>query len=53
MVDPAGNQVEHASQVNVIRSSNSGIDGIGLDDGWEGERYLQFPLLPAPPEGAS
>ena len=46
-VDPAGNQVEHAgrSQVNVIRSGNSGIDRIALDDGWEGERFLLFPLL--------
>ena len=46
-VDPAGNQVEHAgrSQVNVIRSSNSGIDRIALDDGWEGERFPLFPLL--------
>ena len=33
-VHPAGNQVEHAgrSQVNVIRSDNSGIDRIVLDD---------------------
>ena len=33
-VGPAGNQVEHAgrSQVNVIRSDNSGIDRIVLDD---------------------
>jgi hypothetical protein len=47
-VDPAGNQVEHAgrSQVNVIRSSNSGIDRIALVDGWEGERFLMFQLLP-------
>ena len=46
-VDPAGNQVEHAgrSQVNVIRSSNSGIDRIALDDRWEGERFPVFPLL--------
>jgi hypothetical protein len=32
--NPAGNQVEHAgpSQVNVIRSRNSGINRIGLTD---------------------
>jgi hypothetical protein len=48
LVDPAGNQVEHAgrSQVNVIRSSNSGIDRIALDGGWEGEWFPLFPLLP-------
>ena len=47
-VDPAGNQVELAgrSQVNVIRSSNSGIDRIALDGGWEGEWFPLFPLLP-------
>ena len=47
-VDPAANQVEHAgqSQVNVIRSSNSGIDRIALDDAWEGEGFPLFPLLP-------
>ena len=46
-VDPAGNQVEHAgrSQVNVIRSSNSGIERIVLDDRWEGERFPLFPVL--------
>jgi hypothetical protein len=46
--DPAGNQVEHAgrSQVNVIRSSNSGIDRIAFDGRWEGEGFLLFPLLP-------
>ena len=46
-VDPAGNQAEHAgrSQVNVIRSSNSGLDRIAFDGGWEGERFLLFPLL--------
>ena len=46
-VDPAGNQVEHAgwSQVNIIRSSDSGIDRIAAFDGWEGEWFLQFPLL--------
>jgi hypothetical protein len=46
--NPAGNQVEHAgrSQVNVIRSSNSGIDRNALDDGWEGEWFPLFPLLP-------
>jgi hypothetical protein len=32
--------------VNVIRSSNSGIDRIALDDGREGERFPLFPLLP-------
>ena len=54
-VDPAGNQVEHAgrSQVNVTRSSDSGIDRIGLDDGWEGERFPLFPLLPGGRQGAS
>ena len=37
-VDPAGNQVERAgrSQVNVILSSNSGIDRIAIGDGGEG-----------------
>jgi hypothetical protein len=47
-VDPAGNQVEHVerSQVNVVRSSNSGIDRIALDDGWEGEWFPLFPLTP-------
>jgi hypothetical protein len=47
-VDPAGNQVEHAgpSQVNVIRSSNAGIDRIALDECWEGNGFLLFPLLP-------
>ena len=47
-VDPAGNQVEHAgrSQVNVIRSSNSGIDRIVPDHPWEGERFLMFQRLP-------
>ena len=47
-VDPAGNQVEHAgrSQANVIRSSDSGIDRIATDDGWKGERFPLFPLLP-------
>jgi len=46
-LDPEGNQVEHAgrSQVNVIRSSDSRIDRIAPDDGWEGERFLLFPLL--------
>jgi hypothetical protein len=44
---PADNQVEHAgrSQVNLIRSSNSGIDRIALDDRWEGEWFPLFPLL--------
>jgi hypothetical protein len=44
---PARNQVEHAgrSQVNVIRSSNSGLDRIALDDRWEGEGFPVFPLL--------
>jgi hypothetical protein len=48
-VDPAGNQVEHAgrSQVNVIRSGNSGIDRIAVVDDWEGEWFLEFRLLPA------
>ncbi len=32
--------------MNVIRSSNSGIERIALGDGWEGERFLLFPLLP-------
>ena len=43
----AGNQVEHAgrSQVNVIRSSNTGIYGNAVDDGWERERFPLFPLL--------
>ena len=57
-VDPAGSQVEHAgrSQVNVIRSSDSGIDRIAPDDGWKGERFPLFPLLPrarhaSPPSG--
>jgi hypothetical protein len=27
------------SQVNVIRSSNSGVDRIALDDHWEGEGF--------------
>ena len=47
-VDPAGNQVEHAgrSQVNVIRSRNSGIDRIAVDGGGEGEGSLVFPLTP-------
>ena len=47
-VHPTGNQVEHAgrSQVNVIRSSNAGIERIVLDDDWEGERFPMFPLLP-------
>jgi hypothetical protein len=31
--------------VNVIRSSNSGIDRIALADGWEGEAFPEFPLL--------
>ena len=31
--------------MNVIRSSNSGIDRIALDDGWEGEGFPLFPLL--------
>jgi hypothetical protein len=46
-VNPAGNQVEHAgrSQVNVIRSCNSGIDRIAAGDGWEGEPFPVFPLL--------
>jgi hypothetical protein len=46
-VGPAGNQVEHAgrSQVNVIRSGNSGIDRIVLNDHWEGERFPLFPVL--------
>ena len=50
-VDPAGNQVEHAgrSQVNAIRSNNSGIDRIALAQGWEGEGFPLFPLLPAGP----
>jgi len=49
-VNPAGNQVELAgrSQVNVIRSSNSGIDRIALDVGWEGEWFPMFPLLRDP-----
>jgi hypothetical protein len=48
-VCPAGNQVEHGgrSQVNAIRSSNSGIDRIVLGDDCEGERFLLFPLLRA------
>jgi hypothetical protein len=47
-VNPAVNQVEHAgrSQVDVIRSSNSGIDRIALAQGWEGEGFPVFPLLP-------
>jgi hypothetical protein len=46
-VDPAGTQVEHAgpSQVNVIRSGNSGINRIGLNDRWEGEWFPPFPPL--------
>ena len=54
-VHPAGNQVKHAgrSQVNVIRSSNSGIDRIALDDGWEGEGFPLFPLLQGGRQGAS
>ena len=46
-VSPAGNQVEHAgwSQVNVRRSSSTGIDRIALDDRWERERFPLFPLL--------
>jgi hypothetical protein len=53
-VDPAGNQVEHAgrSQVNVIRSSNSGIDRIALVDGWEGDRFLVFRRLRRPDTNA-
>jgi hypothetical protein len=47
-VDPAGNQVEHAgqSQVNVIRSSNSGLHDIAVDGGGEGEGFPVFPLTP-------
>jgi hypothetical protein len=30
--------------VNVIRSCNSGIDRIALDDRWEGEGFPVFPL---------
>jgi hypothetical protein len=46
-VDPGGNRVELAgrSQVNVIRSSNSGIDRIAFDGHWEGDWFLQFLLL--------
>jgi hypothetical protein len=32
--------------VNVIRSSNSGIDHIALADGWKGEWFPLFPFLP-------
>jgi len=40
-VDPAGNQVEHAgrSQVNVIRSGNSGIARIALNNRREGSGF--------------
>jgi hypothetical protein len=34
--------------VNVIRSSNSGIDAIALDDRGVGERFLMFRLLRCP-----
>jgi hypothetical protein len=46
-VNPAGSQVEHAgpSQVNVIRSGNSGINRIGLNDRWDGEWFPPFPVL--------
>ena len=46
-VDPAGNQVESAgrSQVNVLRSGNSGIEHVAVKDGCEEERFLVFPLL--------
>ena len=49
-VGPAGNQVEHAgrSQVNVMPSSNSGIDRIAAGDYWEGERFRAFPVFPDP-----
>jgi hypothetical protein len=33
--------------VNVIRSCNTGIDGIALDDGWKGKEFPEFPLLPS------
>ena len=47
-VVPAGNQVEQAgrSQVNVIRSGNTGIDRIALEDRWKGEEFPLFPLSP-------
>ena len=46
-VIPAGNQVEHAgrSQVNVIRSSNSGIETYCGRRRLGSERLLTFPLL--------
>ena len=31
--------------MNVIRSGNSGIDRIALDDRWEGEWFPRFPLV--------
>ena len=45
---PAGNQVEHAgrSQMNVIRSSNTGLDDIAVDGGGEGEGFPVFPQTP-------
>jgi hypothetical protein len=48
-IGPAGNQDEHAgrSQVDVIRSSNTGLDRIAPDDGWKGEWFQLFPLLPS------
>jgi hypothetical protein len=48
-VNPAGNQVEHTgrSQVNVIRSGDTGIDRIALDHSWEGGGFPLFPLLPS------
>ena len=33
----------------VFRSSNSGIDGIAVVDGWERDGFPVFPLLPVGP----
>jgi hypothetical protein len=34
----------HLEQVNVIRSSNSRPERIAVDDDWEGEWFLLFPV---------
>jgi hypothetical protein len=54
-VDPARNQVEHAgrSQVNVRRSSNTGIDRIAPDDGMGRGVVPAVPATPKPAAGSS